>query len=372
MKIDVNLSALFKNVKKMGADEVDFELDIWTDSDIEFDDQLATTGVEIKLDDLETEQGLLSVRGRQVILFIPDHSSKFYDALNNPSDGNKFHIVDCSTLDTMKRRKRFERYQVTNNMTGLFSIFGIDGYGGVSEGEARLHVCKNCINQLNYLGAANVSAKERHRIVELFDVEKFFTTFSSVFKKIPRKFAKNVSKGYADNWKSISSNLRKEMNYTCQECFVNLSNNKNLLHVHHLNGVKSDNNPSNLKVLCADCHRKEPFHERMFVKRKDVLTINKLRKTQNVIDESSWKEIFKYADPAVHGVLDHCKRKNFSPPEVGYEITNGLGEVLAEIELAWPTTKLGVHISDTELIEGWEILSLNDALKRFREQNRRY
>jgi hypothetical protein len=38
---------------------------------------------------------------------------------------------------------------------------------------------------------------------------------------------------------------------------------KDLLHVHHINGVKSDNSEMNLRVLCQYCHGEQPNHEHM-------------------------------------------------------------------------------------------------------------
>lgn len=50
-------------------------------ADIELDDKLSSTGIEIDLKDLVSEQGLLSVKGRQVLLFIRDDNHRVEDAL---------------------------------------------------------------------------------------------------------------------------------------------------------------------------------------------------------------------------------------------------------------------------------------------------
>jgi len=173
MKLDVKFHALWDKVRQMGADRRDIDIGvIWDVSGIDFDKELAK-GLEIKLEDLESEQGLLSVRGRQVILFIPDHSFKISKVIDDPAQGNKFHIADCKTLDNMRVRKRFERYKVTNNLSGLFEIFGSDTFGQVVEDSVQLNVCKNCLNMLNYHGSANCTVAGRNEIVSQFNVEQF-------------------------------------------------------------------------------------------------------------------------------------------------------------------------------------------------------
>ena len=47
------------------------------------------------------------------------------------------------------------------------------------------------------------------------------------------------------------------------ECETSFINNKKDLHVHHIDGVKWNNNSNNLKVLCIDCHSKHPGHDRI-------------------------------------------------------------------------------------------------------------
>ncbi|WPU32705.1 HNH endonuclease [Pseudoalteromonas piscicida] len=66
--------------------------------------------------------------------------------------------------------------------------------------------------------------------------------------------------------------------YTCEQCGVELSQYKRLLHTHHINGVKTDNSISNLRALCLDCHKKQPKHEHMHVTHNDQLIINQLRR----------------------------------------------------------------------------------------------
>ena len=68
---------------------------------------------------------------------------------------------------------------------------------------------------------------------------------------------------YPDNWKEISSNIRMEAKYICSNCGDDLSDNQNLLHVHHIDGHKWNSKPTNLQVLCFECHTKEPGHEKL-------------------------------------------------------------------------------------------------------------
>lgn len=364
MKLNVDLSQLWARVNQMGADHVSVDIgDVWHDSEFEFDDQLSSSGIEIELDDLESEEGLLSVRGRQVILFIPDHGFKVESALSDSSAGNKFHVADCKTLDSMKRQNRFNRYKVTNNMSGKFEIYGTSEFNNEVEGEAELHVCKNCINQLNYKGIANNTVLARNQLVQNFNLEEFFTTYSSLFKKLPKQHIKEARKGYSKDWDKISTKIRSKVNYECQHCGVNLFYNKRLLHVHHRNGEKSDNSTDNLIPLCADCHRKEPFHGHMFVKHEDTQKINQLRSEQGVYLNCDWDTVKKKADPSLNGIIEHCQVKGYTAPNVSYRLN--IGGKSVELELAWPKRKFGIVLNNPSPIDGWQILSFSEALEFF-------
>lgn len=69
---------------------------------------------------------------------------------------------------------------------------------------------------------------------------------------------------YAPQWKRIARVIRKRDNYTCQICHTPHPPQSRVLHVHHQDGDKTNNEPSNLLTVCAACHpkgkRKEAFN----------------------------------------------------------------------------------------------------------------
>lgn len=69
---------------------------------------------------------------------------------------------------------------------------------------------------------------------------------------------------YAPSWKRIAHDIRKRDEYTCQLCKVQFPKSSKLLHVHHMDGDKFNNQSSNLVTVCATCHpkgkRKENGH----------------------------------------------------------------------------------------------------------------
>lgn len=60
--------------------------------------------------------------------------------------------------------------------------------------------------------------------------------------------------GYVLDWPNISGLRRAARGYRCQYCSIALEARRDLLHVHHCDRDKTNNEENNLLVLCAVCH----------------------------------------------------------------------------------------------------------------------
>lgn len=365
MKLNVELDALWQCVREMGAESIDADLGLfWENNDLAFDYELSG-GRDIELKDVKHTQGLLSVRGRQVVLFIPDQGDKYSNVIDDPYAGTKFHIAECKTLNKLRQSPRFHRLKVTTDISGEFPIYGRALNGTDAEAVVRLYCCQNCLKLLNYKGAASLRFNDVKALAGRFDIGEFFSTYGSLFKSLPQSLVERNQSGYTADWPALSQSIRQAADYTCANCLVRLDAKKALLHVHHLNGHKADNSSTNLIPLCADCHRKQPYHEHMHVKHQDIQRINHFRREQGLIDSADWEKVIQFVDPALLGVLNLCKARKMTPPEVGYEVVNKYDEVVAELEIAWPEQRLGVVLAETPTVSGWTLMDLQGALAYF-------
>jgi len=319
-------------------------------------------GKEIALSDLEYVNGLLSVAGRQVLLFIPDHGQNVQAAIDNPEDGRRYHVAECATLQKMRDEGRFQRYFATNKLSGVFTIFGVDQQRR-SEifQDVALKVCINCLKRINYKNYRH-TPMPKVSVWSKFDIAEFFNTFSTSFRHLPKEIPGGLTKGsYTADWPSLSSEIRRAAIFCCDDCKVDLSGSPTLLHVHHINGVKNDNQGSNLRPLCADCHRKQPMHGGMFIRAQDMATIGRLRREQQ-LDPVGWDHVMKLADLSVHGALSDARNRGMPCPEIGFEISGADGRVVAEIEVAWPDSRRGIFVGEKPNAPGWQLMEAAEYL----------
>lgn len=213
------------------------------------------------LDEIESRGGLLTHKGEQIVLYIKDTRQNKYTLLHYPEEARKFHIAECSTIGQMRRSGRFERYVATIKQDGKFLVEAIDTR---EEFEAPLRVCMNCLRQLDWKGCENLDWNIIRRLRGEFSLQDFFTEYTTFFSSTPRHTDRTAPPGgYTKNWSRLADKIKRRQGWRCDECGVNLSKHRNLLHGHHKNGVTSDNRLENITVLCLLCHSEQPYHGRV-------------------------------------------------------------------------------------------------------------
>ena len=284
MRLNNKFDALWKAVRRITEQTTDFSLDIQSNWVVPEYERIAIelkSGKDITISEVEIHNKLLTYKGQHVVLYIRDHGFKYERAVHNENERNKYHVADCGAITNLKNAGRFERLVATTNTSEKFLITGTTSSSRNTQQEAtvRLRVCKACLIKLNYNNYKD--SHEKFSIYEYFDLEEFFKTYSSFFKQLPSAASKiNNSSVYADNWEQISKARKALTGYCCQNCGVDLSNHPGLLHTHHINGVKRDNNFKNLKVLCIECHKAQPSHTHLKISTNDLKTLIDLRNEQ--------------------------------------------------------------------------------------------
>ena len=62
----------------------------------------------------------------------------------------------------------------------------------------------------------------------------------------------------------------------------------------------------------------------------------------------AWAQVYELADPACAPLLDACRAQGLPAPEVGYDIVDGRGRVVATAELAWPDARIAMFLLGQE------------------------
>lgn len=253
-------------------------------------------GIQVKLDDVNVGPGqLLTYRGEQILLYIKDTQSSLWTLQHEPEKSRRFHIADCQTLEEMRQKGRFERYVATRRTDGLFLADWLDATTGArGTTNARLKVCKHCLNALNWRGYTNPrdrlmladrSLQTRTAIWEQFSISEFLMEYSTFFRIQPsRRDTTAPLNQYVADWPRISEARRRAAGWRCEQCGVTLSRHPRLLHCHHRNGVVTDNSWANLAVLCALCHASQPHHDQMKteIPAADKAALHEERRSQGI------------------------------------------------------------------------------------------
>lgn len=285
MKLNVNFDALIATTNLMGARDRRFTLETALPPLDPIDAQLRL-GIAVDINDIKKiDHGLLSFKDRQVLLYIQDHDIKIIEALYDGALGRKYHVAYCTTLEEMQLKGKYNRYVAKNDIDGLFLIDGKnEETNEYLKGTTNLKVCKNCLKHLDYKGyESNISIKKE--IFDNFTLEEFFAKYQQYFKHKPKYKAGEKKSPYVNNWSEISFNYKCSVNWLCEQCNVDLTQYPELLHTHHVNGVKHDNTTKNFKALCCECHANQPDHGHMDISYQQKTQLINLRLSQTTCAE---------------------------------------------------------------------------------------
>jgi hypothetical protein len=368
MKLNVDFSELFRAVAPLEYVVTEFVLDGGA-GDLEGISRGLNRGMVlgegINLNQIDGSNGVLNYDGHQVMLYMPDQGDNAEAVLKNGKLGTRVHVAECSIIELMREKGRLKRYDIISRIDGSFPVFGHDSDGEI-EGGTDLEACKSCLKILNYKGCNTQPEMINRQVFDNFSFAQFFEAYSSYFKGLPAKIAKS-STSYTDNWYSISSKLRNELDYKCEQCNVDLSSDKTLLHTLHINGNKANNKRSNLKVLCADCLKKHPRRESVYVSNAETLKINQLRREQHQFDDCDYSLLLKRADTALYGLIHKCQYRKMPIPQLGVVVMEGEYPIM--IDICWPEQKIAVLIDVSRakmlLKQGWSVYSSFDTLTYF-------
>jgi len=351
MKLNVDLELLNNAVKKMGAPLVEFN----ANTSFEHLDILGTTmGREIDIKDIEInlESGsLFEFKGRQVLLFIPNQFNELNLILENATKGNRFHIADCSTLIQMKETNRYNKYAVTNNLSGKFTIYHRSNTN--EKVESKLYVCKNCLEKLNYKNYKDESTRNRNQIFSDFKINEFFETYSTFFNYLPN--IKNNEEILNRN----PSTIIKKKNYVCETCNTDFKNNSKL--------IVNDNKK---RVICVDCYRKVKDHKTTFITNPELKEIYKERTKQNKSIIQNWDDVYKYTDISIHGYIHRLKRSYKPPTYIGYILPTNENIIL---DMVWITEKkksalVTKKTEEHNKLTDWNIVTLGEAMEKLKQR----
>lgn len=189
----------------------------------------------------------------------------YYDKeLGYASHLPKFHTTLCDTLNKMRLKKRFDGVYIFSNEVLLRQEAKESG-GMMSD----CRICILCMKMSNNIDKVIFTKDFVNDYLTAEYQSKGFT-----MDEIPKRFKKDPY-GYVHGWKDISVLYRKSKGFRCENCGIDLSDNKYYLETHHIIPNRTLNDFSNLRSLCVCCHSKvDEYHKKNYSKGRSKNKLN--------------------------------------------------------------------------------------------------
>ena len=197
-------------------------------------------GITIKQGEvIPDSDGTLLYRREHVVLYIRDWRSEDYWC--------KYHIVNCKWIQEMQRKGRYSRYVCAKPKNGQFSV----NRPNHAESELlNLSICQFCLEKLEL---RNVFKPNEFPLTDWFDA------IDDGYEPLPIDRIESKGNYYIAAWRFLSWLCRKNANWQCQQCTIDLGAaryDRRFLHAHHIRGTRY-NRLEDLIALCIGCHAKQ-------------------------------------------------------------------------------------------------------------------
>ena len=222
-------------------------------------------------------------------IFVPDRTGRLhqvymykfpYHVSGYTNSIPRFHICKCKVIESFMSQGRFGEYHYAN--TEEVDVKDLDRM-------------PNRVIQMSGLPLCSLCAEEMSR---KYDRDMDSDEFVQILKEagqISEKKEVNVDIfGYTEDWPEISKAYRTKQNFTCEKCGFTAPSafERGYIHVHHKDGDKLNNDPSNLQCLCIRCHANvDETHRKNFStgdKHRQLVEFCKLHKVR-VTYIKKWK-----------------------------------------------------------------------------------
>ena len=256
----------FRNHEELNKLRELMQAEFITDID-EKSDVLVNKGITIKAPNevKPDSDGTILYERKKVILYIRD--AKYY--IDRWKDLPKYHIVNCEVLNLRGRgRYSYQRNRegVSRPMIEKFILNLSDNPNQEKLEEHKLNICQKCLEKLELIykwNGRNVYVYQPNE----FPLSDWFDAIDDGYEPLPIDRIKSEGTYYIAAWKFLSWVCRKNAQWKCQECEIELGNERSdrrFLHAHHIRGTRY-NRPEDLVALCIGCHAEQPGerHQRL-------------------------------------------------------------------------------------------------------------